>query len=244
MADRRVHFTHARSTAQGIRVQVQDSETHRRLSTLLRSEKIAYHTYALDDEKQLRIVIPGLPAELETEVRSYSTTSKVRNFQSGRYTGCATLNTTSPPQPRNRGLPGQCHNCQLYGYSTRNFHGSPRCVKCLDDHDTKDCPRKVPDPENPPSCVLCKTQGHLAKYRGCEFKNSKPKPPRLPLGPFTPTPRASPHRLFRKAQEQSQPIWEPLSRAVIYRMKAYIDGVTKKLANMSAMLEFTLSTVQ
>ncbi|CAH2092495.1 unnamed protein product [Euphydryas editha] len=71
------------------------------------------------------------------------------------------------PPPRNRGLPGQCHNCQLYGHSARNCFGRPRCVKCLYDHGTKDGPRKVPDPENPPSCVLCKTQGHAATYRWC-----------------------------------------------------------------------------
>ncbi|CAH2088545.1 unnamed protein product [Euphydryas editha] len=39
MADKNIHFTHARSTAQGIRVTVQDSTTHRRLSALLRDMK-------------------------------------------------------------------------------------------------------------------------------------------------------------------------------------------------------------
>lgn len=51
--------------------------------------------------------------------------------------------------PYTRGLIGQCHRCQLYGHSAKNCFTRPRCVKCLDDHATADCSRKVPDPAVP-----------------------------------------------------------------------------------------------
>ncbi|XP_045458409.1 protein TonB-like [Melitaea cinxia] len=47
---------------------------------------------------------------------------------------------------------------------------------CLGDHGTTDCPRKVPDPEVPPSCVLCKQDGHPANYRGCPRAPRKRRP--------------------------------------------------------------------
>ncbi|CAH2100762.1 unnamed protein product [Euphydryas editha] len=55
---------------------------------------------------------------------------------------------------------------------------SPHCVPPLRTlsraHATADCSRKEPDPNVPPSCVLCQTQGHPANYRGY------PKAPRRP----------------------------------------------------------------
>ncbi|CAH2100837.1 unnamed protein product [Euphydryas editha] len=67
MADKNIHFFHARSTAQGIRVIVQDSTTHRCLTTLLRDSKISFHTHAVEDERQLRLVFRGLPKEIDNK---------------------------------------------------------------------------------------------------------------------------------------------------------------------------------
>lgn len=80
--------------------------------------------------------------------------------------------------PRNKGIPGQCHRCQMYGHSARNCHARPRCVKCIGDHETVNCPRPKKAeiangaPTSPPACVNCGTEGHPANYRGC------PKAPR------------------------------------------------------------------
>lgn len=82
-------------------------------------------------------------------------------------------------KPRKNGLVGQCHRCQLYGHSQKHCHGRPRCVKCLGDHGTADCPRPKDRTlcTEPPSCVLCGESGHPANYRGCSKapKKSSPK---------------------------------------------------------------------
>ncbi|CAH2097931.1 unnamed protein product [Euphydryas editha] len=196
LSEKRIHFTHARSTAQGIRVLVQDSTTHRRLTAFLRLEGISFHTYALEEEKQLRVVIRGVPKEIpvssitEDLNRQNLPAREVHRMYHPRtklpydlvlvvldlspegkgifaITKVCQLSGIQVEVPKNRGAPGQCHRCQLYGHSARHCHAKPRCVKCTGDHGTSDCPRKARDPEIPPSCVLCNTQGHPANYRGC-----------------------------------------------------------------------------
>ncbi|XP_068623877.1 apyrase-like [Battus philenor] len=68
--------------------------------------------------------------------------------------------------PHYRGIIGQCHRCRLYGHAARNCFSRPQCIMCLGDHGTADCPRPAVT-ETPPACVLCKTEGHPANYRGC-----------------------------------------------------------------------------
>ncbi|XP_028038412.1 skin secretory protein xP2-like [Bombyx mandarina] len=76
--------------------------------------------------------------------------------------------------PYKRGAPGQCHRCQLYG------------------HSAIDCPRVKETATEPPSCVLCRKQGHTANYRGCP-KAPRKRPANAPpktAGPKTSAPRA------------------------------------------------------
>lgn len=225
-----VQFESARSIAQGIRVQVLTTDDHRRLTAHLRETTIGYHSYALEDERQLRVVLKGIPKEIETEtifndLSSQDLPIKAIHRMSNGHTKkqydmvLAILDLTPEGKkifkiksvcqltgikvalPYYRGIPGQCHNCQFYGHSAKNCHARPRCVKCVDDHATRDCPRKVPDPEVPPSCILCLTQGHPANYRGC------PRAPRKRTGRDGKTKRGSmPHRQAQgKTSQSAQP---------------------------------------
>ncbi|GBP89501.1 Nucleic-acid-binding protein from transposon X-element [Eumeta japonica] len=75
--------------------------------------------------------------------------------------------------PYKKGIPGQCHRCQLYGHAATNCHAPPRCVKCLDPHWTKECSR-TRDSEGKPACCNCGSD-HTANYGGCP---AAPKPNR------------------------------------------------------------------
>lgn len=192
---RNIAYTHAKSVKDGIKVQVTTSDDHRALTKFLRAEDIGYHTYALEDEKVLRVVIRGLPVEQTPEsikadllAQNYPVREVHRMF-SGRTkvpyemvlvildlspAGKAIFNLRtvnnlsglSVEAPYRKSNLSQCHRCQLYGHSARNCHARPRCVKCLGDHGTPDCSRTPGAPE-PPSCVLCGAEGHTANYRGC-----------------------------------------------------------------------------
>uniref|UniRef100_A0A1B0GJF1 Putative nucleic-acid-binding protein from transposon x-element n=1 Tax=Lutzomyia longipalpis TaxID=7200 RepID=A0A1B0GJF1_LUTLO len=68
-----------------------------------------------------------------------------------------------PPHPKKEVI--QCKRCQRFGHSKSYCNRSPRCVKCDQEHNSSECPRKVRD-----DCVKCINCGgnHPANYRGCE----------------------------------------------------------------------------
>lgn len=59
----------------------------------------------------------------------------------------------------------QCFKCQHYGHSSRNCSRAPRCVKCAESHDSRECTlEKTVDSVT--RCVNCKG-AHTANFRGC-----------------------------------------------------------------------------
>ncbi|KAJ2952536.1 hypothetical protein O0L34_g6855 [Tuta absoluta] len=205
MTQNKIPFLTASQTKDGIKIQVPTSSAHRALTKLLNFLQFPYHTYALEEEKLHRVVIRGIPKEISEKevyddliaqnipVRKVHRISSHRNKRQfdmvhvtlerseagkaiyGLKSVCM-LSGIRMEAPRKTGIPGQCHNCQLYGHSSRTCHAAPRCVKCLESHSTAQCarPKKTDTPSTdssspplPPSCVLCNESGHPANYRGC-----------------------------------------------------------------------------
>ncbi|KAA5634801.1 hypothetical protein F3G63_34520, partial [Pseudomonas aeruginosa] len=63
-----INFTNARNLANGIQIKVHSSDDHRALTSYLRKERISFHTYTLQEERELRAVIRGIPKELDAEL--------------------------------------------------------------------------------------------------------------------------------------------------------------------------------
>ena len=80
--------------------------------------------------------------------------------------------TFEPPRPV-RQVP-QCGNCQQYGHTKTYCHRSSKCIKCADNHKSKDCTKTMPSKDV--KCVLC-SGNHPANYKGCsvyqEIKKQK-----------------------------------------------------------------------
>ena len=57
----------------------------------------------------------------------------------------------------------QCFNCQFFGHSSTFCGTPPKCVKCDQQHATKDCSK--PD-NSPPKCTNCGGD-HPANFTGC-----------------------------------------------------------------------------
>lgn len=70
--------------------------------------------------------------------------------------------TVEKPHPRREII--QCHRCQQYGHSKGSCNHPPRCVKCGENHDTRECQKSR---DTPAVCALCR-KSHPANYRGCE----------------------------------------------------------------------------
>ena len=62
----KVSFTTARATQDGIKVQCPATSDHHRLTVHLREANVGFHTYAFEDERHLRVVIKGIPKEIES----------------------------------------------------------------------------------------------------------------------------------------------------------------------------------
>lgn len=59
----------------------------------------------------------------------------------------------------------QCHRCQAFGHGEAFCYRKPRCVKCLEEHHTKNC-SLVKSENSTPQCVNCKG-AHTANYSKC-----------------------------------------------------------------------------
>ncbi|XP_050664208.1 uncharacterized protein LOC126964926 [Leptidea sinapis] len=187
-ADKKVQYTRATNTGEAIRVVVPTTEDFRVLTRLLTHKSVAYHTYALPEERKVKAILRGVPYELPSEViledltmQGFKAEAVHKMYsRSGKKYPLALVILTNVPEsreifkrelivcglsnirveaPHRRGFPGQCHRCQLYGHAAANCSAPPRCVKCLEPHTTKECLR--------PACVLCGQEGHPANYRGC-----------------------------------------------------------------------------
>lgn len=58
----------------------------------------------------------------------------------------------------------QCKKCQGFNHTEKYCHKNIKCVKCANNHLTKDCQLER---KQPATCTNCKGQ-HPASYRGCE----------------------------------------------------------------------------
>ncbi|GBN83792.1 Nucleic-acid-binding protein from transposon X-element [Araneus ventricosus] len=64
-----------------------------------------------------------------------------------------------------------CYNCSEFFHSARNCRCKPRCIKCNQAHETRNC--QIKEKIENPTCINCNETGHLASWKGC------PKYPKL-----------------------------------------------------------------
>ncbi|GFQ74283.1 nucleic-acid-binding protein from transposon X-element [Trichonephila clavata] len=59
----------------------------------------------------------------------------------------------------------QCYNCNLFNHSSKYCHMRARCLKCRQQHRTKDC--SITEKLDNPTCINCKEVGHLVSSYNC-----------------------------------------------------------------------------
>ncbi|GFY23159.1 nucleic-acid-binding protein from transposon X-element [Trichonephila clavipes] len=79
----------------------------------------------------------------------------------------------------------QCYTCNNFNHSSENCHLKPRCLKCGENHLTRDYPIK--QKLETPYCINCNIYGHMANYRGCPSFPNPQKEPRKTTEILTPT---------------------------------------------------------
>lgn len=168
-------------------------EDHQKLKEGLREENAFFHTYSRQDERPYKVIVRGLPPDMEDQIRD---DLKVRGFNitsikaiktQKEYDSCPLYLVNLPCGteitkfrqikylchcvvqlhkfiPKNSNVT-QCFRCQRFGHASRNCNYPARCVKCTDNHPTIDCPKK--DRSSAATCCNC-NEDHPANYSKCK----------------------------------------------------------------------------
>lgn len=175
----------------------QTLEAHKTLKAQLINNKREFYTYTLKCEKTHAFVMRGLQTQqLEETIKQ-----ELREIYNINATQVFQLKTKQNPTymivtPANIKLKDlskvqfinhtriywerktnnkkiiQCKNCQQWGHATMNCHSLPNCLKCGEEHATRDCSK---DPNTPPKCANC-AGAHLSNSTECplyQYKISK-----------------------------------------------------------------------
>lgn len=180
-----------KSTPNHLKVQTNNPDNYRKLIHFLKGINAQHHTYQLQADKPLRIVIRNLhPTTPVTEITSaieeigYSVRNVI-NIKHAQtkiplplffvdldpagdvndiFSITSLLHTKIKIEEphKSRQIP-QCQNCQSYGHTKTYCAHNPKCVKCGNDHHTSSCGKS---PDLPAKCALC-NGAHPANYKGC-----------------------------------------------------------------------------
>ena len=189
--------------------------TFRNIQRTLVDNKIQFHAYSLPQERQLKVLLRGVPTSfseqfVKDELTNLGyTINHVRQFlKEGRKLPMFMVTLPNNSDSKNifqlqslfyitirveaykTSGPAQCHACQQFGHSSVHCKLAARCVKCGGPHLAKDCKKEA---ETPPKCCNCGGD-HTANYRKCpafaaemdRISKSRQVPPKTQPPPTTP----------------------------------------------------------
>ncbi|GFT25389.1 nucleic-acid-binding protein from transposon X-element [Trichonephila clavipes] len=164
---------------------------HDTLKQLLTELKYPFYSFTPKHERPIKVVIKGLPRTTKTtEIQSDLLDLGYTINKVTQLTGNITkqpLSVFTISLPRNdfnmnifnlktlgylsitvegfesRGVI-QCFQCNQFNHTAEHCHLTPKCLKCGENHQTRDCKIKMLDTRY---CVNCKVHGHMANYSKC-----------------------------------------------------------------------------
>ncbi|GFT55626.1 nucleic-acid-binding protein from transposon X-element [Trichonephila clavipes] len=174
-----------------LRVFPASAEEHRLIQKYISDKKLRSHTFEMAHNKQLKVVLRGLPTdfnqeELMSELHTFgfqpNHISLLRNRKTN--TNMPLFLVTLPKSPESRGIfniktigffrvaveplnkstmPPQCYRCQEFFHHSRFCARAPKCLKCSGGHLTSDCTKSA---KAPAKCANC-SGPHPANFSGC-----------------------------------------------------------------------------
>ncbi|GFX28830.1 nucleic-acid-binding protein from transposon X-element [Trichonephila clavipes] len=190
-----------------LRVFPTSAEEHRIIQKFVSDKKMRSHTFEMAHNKQLKVVLRGLPTdynqeelmlELHTVGFKPNHISLMRNKKTN--TNMPLFMVTLLRNPENKGIfniknigffrvsveplnkftmPSQCYRCQEFFHHSRFCARAPKCLKCSGGHLTSECTKSA---KSPAKCANC-SGPHPANFSGCpknpiNTKPNKTKPTR------------------------------------------------------------------
>ncbi|KAJ8909655.1 hypothetical protein NQ315_002920 [Exocentrus adspersus] len=202
LKEKMANYTKAKMIGEGsIAITPATAADYRLITKVLEADKQEYHTYSLQEDRNLRAVIRGIPTGVAEEeikadlVEQGFTVLSVHRMTSRRDKRTMPLVLVQVPtsqsnllqvqrccalvvrveKQRQATVATQCHRCQKFGHGQSRCTAQHKCVKCGADHETGRC---VKPREEPARCANC-TGPHPASYRGCP---KYPKPAKKTAG--------------------------------------------------------------
>lgn len=202
-------------TKANFKIQTESVDDFKKINEYLQENKIPAHSYELQDEKQLKIVIRGLPIDMEiSEIWSFLKSiglnpihiSRLKHRSEKRHMPLVLVRLPRTPKSqevfqitsisfykvqiellrRKKGAP-QCYRCLNFFHNSKHCTRPFRCVKCGGNHSFADCEKK--DRTIPPTCAHCGGM-HTASYGGCpmqpKFKENNYRKTFKPAPEFNP----------------------------------------------------------
>lgn len=188
----KIHYI--RNKPNGLEILPVTTDDHRKLSKIFDNYNEEYFTFPLKEEKNLKIVIRGIPECINIEeIKEELVAMKFniikisrmnRKIDNGKIplpmifaelpltmeskdifnvTHINYLKVIIEPLRVKKNDVTQCHHCQGFGHTQTKCHLIPKCIKCLENHSWKDCPKQK---NEAPQCTNCEGL-HPANYKGC-----------------------------------------------------------------------------
>nr|CAH7726141.1 unnamed protein product [Callosobruchus chinensis]CAH7726146.1 unnamed protein product [Callosobruchus chinensis] len=220
-------------TSTGMRLQLSSVDDYRKARSILEQQNIEMHSYTLDEDKNLHVVMRGIPkiitdSQITKDLEDQGFKPSAVRRMTSKHTRkqiplvkievpksekhiydvkvCCLVRITMEPMKKRTG-PNQCYRCQIYGHCQNNCTATPRCVRCGGHHRAAEC--KLPR-EQPAKCANCRGQ-HPANFRGCP---RCPKPSQQAPAPrVLPTTRITPGTSYAKASSPPPATQAPVTQA-------------------------------
>jgi len=187
-----VSIDNTKESKDGTKIQVKTADDYRKTIQTLTAHDVPYTSYKLLEEKDLKIVIRGIPTNMTTEevksaliAEGYPITEVHRmhhgpsRIESPMVLVKATRNEAGKDLYNLKRLgfcivrveqyidkspfKSQCHRCQRFSHTQSGCTAPWKCMKCAGPHPTQQCQKKKEDPKK---CANCKGP-HPASYKGC-----------------------------------------------------------------------------
>ncbi|GFU88203.1 PRE_C2HC domain-containing protein [Trichonephila clavipes] len=177
-----------KKAGQYIKLYTDTFEQRNALNAFLENVKIPHYTITPETQRSIKVVIKGLPrntnrsdisndltdlgflVERDRVTQLKGNISKQllpiflitlhRNLTNAKIFDLKTLSYLSiTVDGFNRKGPIQCFKCNLFNHTAENCHLAPRCLKCGNEHQTRECQIVKVDSL---FYINCETYGHLA----------------------------------------------------------------------------------
>ncbi|GFW69114.1 nucleic-acid-binding protein from transposon X-element [Trichonephila clavipes] len=230
-----------RIIGKGLRVYPKTPQAYHKIRSFIDHEKLESYTYQLNAEKELKVVIRGMPSDMPPQqiiegLSELGLTINDCHVMINRKTGlpmplfllslpknepnkdvynitelCYMKIKIEPLEKKKKKRPSPMFPLPGFFHSSKFCTRNPKCVKCGQPHLTSDC-KKTKDTE----ATCCHCQGnHPANFSGC---------PRNPLNKPPPPPKSSVNCL--------ELTFNPLHRDKLHIVSWNADGIQRKIEEL------------